>query len=317
MRLFSRLVTWFLLCIFILGVSTTVFTAPVQAQTITYSVSMQAMEGHPEIYELVINGDVVLRYRSMYQGFTAQERAVIILQRIKNMGHDLVQAPVVTGHINGSPVILVKGKLLITVTQADWEVNHSTGDGLARVWAENINKALKNDNSNQNSASQPQETQAPGTPAGSGETGNAGPAQPGNTTEPDGEIDVTVEEMKMLELINKERVAAGVAPLKMDNELVKIARLKSQDMIAKNYFDHNSPTYGDPFTMMKNFGIKFGYAGENLAGNQTADKAHEALMNSPGHRRNILNPNYTHVGIGIMKGGPYGKMFTQLFISKN
>ncbi|MBZ4653238.1 MAG: hypothetical protein JG781_576 [Peptococcaceae bacterium] len=320
MRLSSRLVTWLLLCIFVIGVSTTVSTAPVQAQTITYTVGMQAMEGHPEIYELLINGEVVLRYRSMYEGFTAQERAKIILERIRNMGSDLVKAPVVTGRITGSPVVLVKERLLITVTEADWESNNSTGDGLAKVWAENLNKALKNDISRGNSAPQSQEPQ---NPAGNGGTGDTGASQPGDTTQPGtgentgAQVNATAEEIKMLELINKERAAAGVPPLKMDNELVRIARLKSQDMIDKNYFDHNSPTYGDPFTMMKNFGVKYGYAGENLAGNQTVDNAHVSLMNSPGHRKNILNPNYTHVGIGIREGGPYGKMFTQMFISKN
>jgi uncharacterized protein YkwD len=67
---------------------------------------------------------------------------------------------------------------------------------------------------------------------------------------------------------------------------------------------------------MKSYGISYKYAGENIAGAPTVEKAHSSLMNSPGHRRNILNPNYTHVGIGIIDGGPYGKMFTQLFISK-
>ena len=68
--------------------------------------------------------------------------------------------------------------------------------------------------------------------------------------------------------------------------------------------------------MLREFGIQYGYAGENLAGNQSVEKAHEALMASPGHRQNILNPNYTHIGIGIVKGGSYGTMFTQLFIEK-
>lgn len=315
MRLSARLVTWLLLCLFVIGVCTTVPAAPVQAQTLTYSVGMQAMEGHPEIYELLINGEVVLRYRSMYQGFTAQERAKIIMERIRNMGSDLVKAPLITGKINGSPVVLVNGRLLITVTQADWESNNSTGDGLAKVWAQNLNKALGNNISSGNPSSQYQEPQIP---AGNGGKGDASASMPGDSIQPGaGENNATAEEIKMLELINKERAAAGVAPLKLDNELVRIARLKSQDMIDKNYFDHNSPTYGDPFTMMKNFGIKFGYAGENLAGNQTVEKAHEALMNSPGHRKNILSPNYTHVGIGIREGSPYGKIFTQLFISKN
>jgi uncharacterized YkwD family protein len=121
-------------------------------------------------------------------------------------------------------------------------------------------------------------------------------------------------EQQMLELVNKERAEAGLSPLKMDNELVQLARLKSQDMIDKNYFSHTSPTYGDPFEMMKNFGVEYWMAGENLAGNSSLSGAHEALMNSPGHRANILKPEFTHVGIGVVKGGRYGMMITQMFI---
>ncbi len=127
---------------------------------------------------------------------------------------------------------------------------------------------------------------------------------------------MTAEEQQMLNLINQERAAAGLKPLAMDQSLVKMARLKSQDMIDKNYFSHTSPTYGSPFDMMKTYGVTYRYAGENLAGNQTVDRAHTALMNSEGHRANILKAEFTHVGIGIVDGGPYGKMFTQMFIGK-
>ncbi|MDK2822264.1 MAG: hypothetical protein PWQ67_22 [Clostridia bacterium] len=122
------------------------------------------------------------------------------------------------------------------------------------------------------------------------------------------------KEYEMLALINKAREEAGVGPLMMDKNLVKVARLKSQDMIVNNYFAHTSPTYGSPFEMMDNFGIDYRFAGENLAGHYSVPGAHNALMNSPGHRRNILNPNFTHIGIGIVEGGPYGMMFTQMFI---
>ncbi|MFZ5944504.1 MAG: CAP domain-containing protein [Bacillota bacterium] len=121
-------------------------------------------------------------------------------------------------------------------------------------------------------------------------------------------------ELQMLGLINKARQEAGVSPLTMETKIVKVARLKSQDMIDKNYFAHTSPTYGSPFDMMEQFGINYRTAGENLAGHYSVTGAHEALMNSAGHRRNILNPNYTHIGIGIVEGGPYGIMFTQMFV---
>ncbi|HEY8346153.1 MAG TPA: CAP domain-containing protein [Symbiobacteriaceae bacterium] len=127
---------------------------------------------------------------------------------------------------------------------------------------------------------------------------------------------LTAEEQQMLNLINGERAKAGLAPLKADPTLTMLARMKSQDMINRNYFSHQSPTYGSPFDMMKRYGVSYRTAGENIAGNHSVQAAHAALMNSPGHRANILNSQYTHVGIGIIKGGPYGMMFTQMFVGR-
>ncbi|WP_246238986.1 peptidoglycan-binding protein [Paenibacillus anseongense] len=128
--------------------------------------------------------------------------------------------------------------------------------------------------------------------------------------------DLTAEEQQMLDLVNKERAAVGLAALVADPELTKTARLKSQDMVDNKYFSHDSPTYGSPFDMMEKFGITYNAAGENIACNQSVQAAHEALMNSPGHKANILSKDYTHIGIGIVAGGPCGKMFTQQFIGK-
>lgn len=125
---------------------------------------------------------------------------------------------------------------------------------------------------------------------------------------------LNADEQRMLDLVNAARAEAGLKPLQADMALVKLARLKAQDMINNNYFDHTSPTYGSPFDMMKAAGITYRYAGENLAGAPTVDTAHTNLMNSPGHRANILNANFTKVGIGVVNGGPYGKMFVQMFI---
>jgi len=127
---------------------------------------------------------------------------------------------------------------------------------------------------------------------------------------------LTAQEQEMFTLVNQARSQAKVPALQIDMELTKVARIKSQDMIDNNYFSHNSPKYGSPFDMMKSFGINYMHAGENIAGNQTVQAAHNALMNSPGHRKNILSTDYTFIGIGIKKGGPYGTMFTQQFISK-
>ncbi len=127
---------------------------------------------------------------------------------------------------------------------------------------------------------------------------------------------LTDAEQEMLKLINTARAQNNVAPLKIDMEVTNVARIKSQDMIDNNYFSHYSPTYGSPFDMMKNFGIDYVQAGENIAGNQNVQNAHNGLMNSPGHRKNILNPDFTHIGIGIKKGSNYGNIFTQMFVSK-
>ncbi|MEW9700238.1 CAP domain-containing protein [Paenibacillus sp. SI8] len=127
---------------------------------------------------------------------------------------------------------------------------------------------------------------------------------------------LTPEEQRMIDLVNSARAAAGLPPLTVDLTLTKTARLKSQDMVDNNYFSHDSPTYGSPFDMMKRFGISYSAAGENIACNQNVEAAHQALMNSPGHKANILSKDYTHIGIGIVDGGSCGKMFTQQFIGK-
>lgn len=127
---------------------------------------------------------------------------------------------------------------------------------------------------------------------------------------------MSAQEQMLLQLVNTERSARGLKPLTLDSTLSNVARIKSQDMVTKRYFSHNSPTYGSPFDMMKRFGITYRTAGENIAGNQSVQAAHTALMNSPGHRANILNPQYTHLGIGIVDGGPYGKMFTEMFVGR-
>ncbi|MFJ7682586.1 CAP domain-containing protein [Peribacillus butanolivorans] len=121
-------------------------------------------------------------------------------------------------------------------------------------------------------------------------------------------------EQQVVKLTNAERAKQGLAALKIDTELSKVARLKSQDMKDKNYFDHNSPTYGSPFDMMKKFGISYTSAGENIAqGQKTPEEVVEAWMNSQGHRENIMNSSFTHIGVGYVESGNY---WTQQFIGK-
>lgn len=113
----------------------------------------------------------------------------------------------------------------------------------------------------------------------------------------------------MIRLINEERRKAGVAPLIVDIELSRVARIKSQDMRDNNYFSHTSPNYGSPFDMMRSFGIRYRTAGENIARHSSVQSAHTGLMNSDGHRRNILSPSFTHIGVGIVDNRYYTQMF--------
>jgi len=142
------------------------------------------------------------------------------------------------------------------------------------------------------------------------------PETPKTTTPKTPGEGISEEEQKVLDLINAERAKAGLEPLQIDMELQKVARLKAQDMSENNYFAHNSPTYGSPFDMMRQFNISFKAAGENLAGNSTAEGAVKAWMNSQGHRDNILNPKFNYTGIGIAPSATYTKIYVQMFIQK-
>lgn len=127
----------------------------------------------------------------------------------------------------------------------------------------------------------------------------------------------TSTEQEILKLVNAERSKAGVKPLTLNWELSRVAKFKSEDMRDNNYFSHTSPTYGSPFNMIKNFGISYSAAGENIAaGQKTADEVMKAWMNSSGHKANILNANYTQLGVGKATGGSYGTYWTQMFIKK-
>ena len=120
-------------------------------------------------------------------------------------------------------------------------------------------------------------------------------------------------EHEMLLLLNEERKKAGLQPLKADPELVPVARAHSRDMFARGYFSHITPEGKAPSDRIRAAQVPFITAGENLALAQTLTIAHTGLMNSPGHRANILHPSFGRVGIGILDGGRYGIMVTQNF----
>jgi uncharacterized protein YkwD len=120
-------------------------------------------------------------------------------------------------------------------------------------------------------------------------------------------------EKRMLDLVNQERVAAGLKPLEPDPELTEVARRHSADMFARGYFAHDTPEGVSPFDRMRAAKVSFTTAGENLALAPTIPVAHNGLMNSPGHRANILRREFGRVGIGVMDGGMRGLMVSQEF----
>lgn len=125
---------------------------------------------------------------------------------------------------------------------------------------------------------------------------------------------VTSYEKEVIRLVNEIRAEKGLPQLTEDWELSRVARYKSQDMKDNNYFSHTSPVYGSPFQMMKNFGITYKSAAENIAkGQKDPQTAVNAWMNSSGHRANILNASYNRIGVGYVKSGNY---WTQMFIQK-
>ena len=142
---------------------------------------------------------------------------------------------------------------------------------------------------------------------------NNPPAVQKPTTTPDG---ITAEEQTLLDLVNSERRKAGAGVLAFDMNVVKVAREKARDMVDNKYFAHQSPTYGSPFDMLRKFGVTYKTAGENIAGNPTVEGAFKAWMNSPGHKKNILNGNFNYCGFGIVKSPTYGKVLVQQFIGR-
>ena len=120
-------------------------------------------------------------------------------------------------------------------------------------------------------------------------------------------------EQRMLDLVNAERRSAGLQPLVADDRLREVARQHSLEMFQGDYFSHISPTSGSPFDRMHAAGIQFVVAGENLAFAPNVEVAHQGLMNSPGHRANILRPEFGRVGIGVIRSPAQGSMFSQEF----
>ena len=126
-----------------------------------------------------------------------------------------------------------------------------------------------------------------------------------------GETNASQYELKVLELVNNERIKNGLGKLELKEDLSTVARNHSMDMAKNNYFSHTNLKGQTPFDRLKSAGISYSYAGENIASGQTTPEAVvNAWMNSEGHRKNILNSNFTKIGIGY-----YNRYWTQVFTS--
>lgn len=121
------------------------------------------------------------------------------------------------------------------------------------------------------------------------------------------------DEAAMLALVNRERSQRGIGTVVADEPLRAVGRAHSLDMFRRGYFSHYTPDGKDPFDRMDDAGIRYQTAGENLALAPTLESAHTGLMNSPGHKRNILDPHFHKLGIGCYQSGQYGMMFSQEF----
>ena len=128
--------------------------------------------------------------------------------------------------------------------------------------------------------------------------------------------ELTADEKEIYDAINGAREEAGLALLQIDDDLQNICRIKAQEMVEKEYFSHQSPTYGSPFEMLKKEQISYKVAGENIAGNSDNKKAVEAWMNSESHKSNIINNSYNYTGIAVVNSPKYGKIYVQMFIGR-
>lgn len=142
----------------------------------------------------------------------------------------------------------------------------------------------------------------------------ARPAAPPASATPGETPGILADEQLLLQLANQERARLGLAPLQHHPELARLARIKAQDMVDNNYYAHTSPTLGTPWEMLRRAGITYRAGAENLTKAPTAAFAHAQFMVSAAHRAAILNPQLTHVGIGVVPNPRGGIVVCQLFI---
>ncbi|MGG0822282.1 CAP domain-containing protein [Paenibacillus turicensis] len=170
------------------------------------------------------------------------------------------------------------------------------GMDTTEMFFNNPNTSVDYSNGDKLDSSRDQGTKTPGTNAGV-ITGSSDNSQNANNSS------TSAYASQVVTLVNKERAKAGLSTLASDPALANMALDKAKDMYNNKYFDHNSPTYGSPFDMMKAYGIRYTYAGENIAkGQRNPQEVMNAWMNSTGHRQNILSPNFTKIGVAYYNG---------------
>lgn len=124
-------------------------------------------------------------------------------------------------------------------------------------------------------------------------------------------------EQEVLKLVNAERAKNGLSALSWAEDLAKVSRAHSQDMISRSFFSHTNPDGQSPFDRLRSNGISYRTAAENIAyGQKTAAAVMNGWMNSSGHRQNILNKNVKEIGVGAVKNQSGTVYWTQMFVAR-
>ena len=137
-----------------------------------------------------------------------------------------------------------------------------------------------------------------------------------NTTNSTNKVSMSANEQIVFDLINEARTKKGLNKLTAGVSLTKLAGLKANDMVNKEYFSHASPTYGDQFKMLTNNKVDYRVAGENIAGNPSLEDAVNSWLNSSTHKENILSNSYNYIGIGVTKSPIYGYVIVAMFVDQ-
>lgn len=146
-----------------------------------------------------------------------------------------------------------------------------------------------------------------------GATGSVAAAVTADDCDPP--LDTDTSKARIFELVNEARAAEGLGPVSENKILEAQAEQYACEMIVWEFFAHENPVTGTTLgDRAREFGYNFAIIGENLAaGQRTAEQAMQDWLDSPGHRANILEPDFTELGVGIRLGGPYGIYWVQEF----